>query len=577
MAAVAWLVAIRAVGIVAMGSVAVYALLNRDSPGALSLSVLGTGSVVWLVSETGLLFADSTSEQLVLLTLIYTGVMMVVAAWGFFAIEFTGFDGRYASVAKWGLLGYVVIDTVLIWGNPIHGEFIESIEPATSFWGMRETLGVAFYAHIALSYTVVLFGIILLLLLLYRSQALYEEQVYGLVAAMTVPWGTDIAYQLSLISIELTPLGITIGGLLLATTVFRFKFMEFSPVTQDTIIENIRDGVVVIDREQTVVDVNERAATLFGSNPDEMVGSHIDEFLNRIPAFEQAVGGFESASSVEEFDFAQDDRYFTVQPAVLEDHNERIVGCQYLIHEVTEQRRYQELLEQQNEQLDEFASVVSHDLRNPLEVAISNLELTRTSDDISRLDAVADAHERMQSLIDEMLDLTRHGQRVTDTTCLSMDGVAREAWQNVDSPAAELTVTDSLDIRADHDRLLQLFENLFRNAVQHAGEDVTVTVGPLDGGFFVADDGPGIPPANRDSIFDSNMTTAEDGTGLGLFIVDSIVTAHEWSIAVSESDAGGARFEIRGVDTCDRSTETQDSEAAKTPWQSKEWVAGSDS
>ena len=102
---------------------------------------------------------------------------------------------------------------------------------------------------------------------------------------------------------------------------------------------------------------------------------------------------------------------------------------------------------------------------------------------------------------------------------------------------------------ADERRLQRLFENLYRNAVEHGGEDVTVTVGDIDGeGFFVADDGPGIPPDERDRVFQSGYSGDEDGTGFGLAIVERIVEAHGWAIHVTESDTGGARFEITGLE-----------------------------
>jgi signal transduction histidine kinase len=128
--------------------------------------------------------------------------------------------------------------------------------------------------------------------------------------------------------------------------------------------------------------------------------------------------------------------------------------------------------------------------------------------------------------------------------------VADSAWSMVDAREATLDVEDDVRILAAPDRLQQLFENLFRNAVEHGGADVRVSVGALgDGtGFYVADDGAGIPEEERDHVLESGYTTNEDGTGFGLAIVADIADAHGWDVAVTESEAGGARFEIRGVE-----------------------------
>jgi signal transduction histidine kinase len=94
-----------------------------------------------------------------------------------------------------------------------------------------------------------------------------------------------------------------------------------------------------------------------------------------------------------------------------------------------------------------------------------------------------------------------------------------------------------------------LLENLFSNAVEHDDGDVTVTIGDTADGFYVADDGPGIPEERREDVFEAGYSTAEDGTGFGLRIVGQIARAHGWSVRATGSAAGGARFEIGGIET----------------------------
>ena len=208
-------------------------------------------------------------------------------------------------------------------------------------------------------------------------------------------------------------------------------------------------------------------------------------------------------------------------------------------------------LEQQNEQLEQFASVVSHDLRNPLNVAKGRLDLARTALEDERntddLDAVERAHDRMESLIGDLLTLARQGDAVDEMKSVDLGNLARECWQTVDSADAILVVETERTIRGDRSRIQQLLANLTRNAVEHGGDDVTVTVGDLENGFFVADDGPGIPESEREQVLEASYSTNSEGTGFGLAIVDRIVQAHGWDVHVTESDAGGARFEITGV------------------------------
>jgi len=112
---------------------------------------------------------------------------------------------------------------------------------------------------------------------------------------------------------------------------------------------------------------------------------------------------------------------------------------------------------------------------------------------------------------------------------------------------ATLVVESDQRIQADRSRLQQLVENLVRNAVEHGGADVTVTIGALEDGFYAEEDGPGIPTENRDAVFEMGYSTIEDGTGFGLSIVNQIADAHGWTVHVTEGSDGGARFEITGI------------------------------
>ncbi|WP_435099476.1 ATP-binding protein [Halarchaeum sp. P4] len=214
-----------------------------------------------------------------------------------------------------------------------------------------------------------------------------------------------------------------------------------------------------------------------------------------------------------------------------------------------------EELRRQNERLDELASIISHDLRNPLTVAQSYVDLLREDIDAAerteRLETVARTLERMERIVEETLTLARSGRVIDDPEPVAIAAHARQCWENVSTADATLTVESSTVVVADPSRLAHLFENLFRNAVEHGGDDVTVRVGALaDGdGFYVADDGPGVGPEERDVVFEPGYSSSETGSGFGLAIVTQIVDAHGWEIRLTDADGEGARFEISGVET----------------------------
>jgi signal transduction histidine kinase len=156
----------------------------------------------------------------------------------------------------------------------------------------------------------------------------------------------------------------------------------------------------------------------------------------------------------------------------------------------------------------------------------------------------------MDALLEDMLTLARESEAVEEPEPIVLADVVEACWNTVETPDATLVTATELTIRADESRLQQLLENLVRNAVEHGGEGVTVTVGDLaDGtGFYVEDDGRGIPADEREAVFEYGYSTTEDGTGFGLAIVEEIVEAHGWAVAATDGEAGGARFEITGVE-----------------------------
>ncbi len=238
-----------------------------------------------------------------------------------------------------------------------------------------------------------------------------------------------------------------------------------------------------------------------------------------------------------------------------------VVRVRGTLQDVTERTERQRQLERQNDRLDQFASVVSHDLRNPLSVAEGRLQLAREEFDSDHLDAVERSHDRMSELIDQLLTLARQGDEVSDVAPVDLATTARRCWGAVETADARIEVETDRTIRADEPRLRQLFENLFRNAVEHGSTGnrteaddhddpgVTVTVGDCEDGFYVADDGPGIPPEERDQVFEPGYSSMADGTGFGLSIVAEIAEAHGWSVRVADDVDGatGARFEFTGV------------------------------
>jgi signal transduction histidine kinase len=276
-------------------------------------------------------------------------------------------------------------------------------------------------------------------------------------------------------------------------------------------------------------------------------------------------------------------------------------GLVCVVRDITERKAAERELERQNRRLEQFASVVSHDLRGPLNIAQGNVGLARTADDGDvgePLDTIETALGRMERTIDDTLSFALGTGGVEDPTVVSLERTVPDCWHGDDG---QVVVVDDLRFVADRDLLQRLLENLFRNSVEHgatgereskrSGDDVggqsttgrptvaanggaatgtasngtaatpkgavEVQVGPLtdEPGFFVEDDGPGIPPEERETVFEPGYSTSSSGTGLGLDIVRRVAREHGWDCRLTEGRDGGARFEFAGIDVVETDSE----------------------
>ena len=313
----------------------------------------------------------------------------------------------------------------------------------------------------------------------------------------------------------------------------------------------------LMEPDGTLVQVNDPALEFVGVSPSEVVGVHLAEApwiteRNRdrvydaverardgeFVRFEMEIDGTDGPAIID----------FSLKPITDDDGEVTLLIPEG--RDITERKARERELERKNERLEAFTSAVSHDLKNPLSVADGSLDLYREAgrEEPELVDQAADALDRMDRLIDDLLDLAEQGRVVADPEPVDLSAVVQRALAGVGSDDIEVTVeaTDRT-VRADEARLVQLVENLLDNAVTHAEE--TARVALVDGDrLVVADDGPGVPPDERDRVFQSGYSTSRDGRGFGLAIARDIAEAHGWSLTATESRWDGARFEVEGLD-----------------------------
>jgi signal transduction histidine kinase len=457
--------------------------------------------------------------------------------------------------------------------------------------GLNVRRGPAFWVHIVVIYLLVFLSTALFGAEWANSSGLRRRQAAIMLLAPVVGLGASAIWFLEVVPFPFdpTPMGTTVGVVLLGWVLYRSKFVEIVPVARHAVVEEMVDAVAVVDVDDRVVDWNAEAAHRF-DNSDASPGISAEEFFDPIP--NSTLARFVDTTQTEtkiSVEHGGTEQHYAVSISPIESEDGRLLGRVLVVRNVTDERRREEQLLKQNEYLDRFAGIVSHDLQGPLMEIRASADAALRSGDVSHVESVVDATDRIDRLVDDLLRLARTGRQVDDVTAVELSEAAETAWRRVWSTNATLAVETDAVVLADRERLLQLLENLFRNAVQHGstggqngtneaetgsgppdrstafetadttGDDTTaataedagvhLTVGELESGFYVADDGPGISPTDRDRVFERGYTTTTDGTGLGLSIVRQIASAHGWIVLVTDGEHGGARFELRSVDT----------------------------
>lgn len=324
------------------------------------------------------------------------------------------------------------------------------------------------------------------------------------------------------------------------------------------LLENTSEGLLTIDADSRIVYANPAIERILGYEPAELVGSSkmriIPERLR--PAHEAGLEQY-LATGERHIDWTG-----VELPALHAEGHEVPVSVSLREHEydgerlftgiitdVSERRRREETLREQKRELEEFADVLAHDLRNPLTVAEGYLELAREAGGSAELRKVDDALERVREIIDDTLAQAQDGRVDGSTEVMPFGDVMRMAWDAVPTGEARLVLPEpSWRIRADESRVCQLVENLVRNSIEHAGETATVRIGILaaGSGFYVEDDGPGLPEEVRVGL-ETPGGPRHEREGYGLQIVRTVADEHDWEVRVTDAESGGARFEFHGA------------------------------
>jgi PAS domain S-box-containing protein len=532
---------------------------TREFRGERTFRFLHASAVIWTTMVAVHILATD-SELMQWIVRFELGIAIVTATlWLVFCSQYANSDVHRQRWLHVAIACGVVVYTGAILFNPAGMMFRDIVVYSEPFAFASAERGPLYFLILMVPYGEALGGIIVLVQFLFSTRRGARARMLLLTLAVI---SILVFNMLSILDLAPVPefehasYGILPFTIFMIVGVFRLGFLQIEPVARDKLVETLDDGMVVVDDEGRIVDYNPRITELVPAIEDS-VGDSLSTVFPELADILQEHQDTTVTTDRVWLDAGQGERHYSVRvsPLTREGSGGDLLGYSVLLRDVTELERSRRELKRQNEQLDQFASIVSHDLRNPLNVADGftdileeDVEQLAEQHDLEmatveeRLDRIERAHDRMGSIVDDILTLTQESKSVEQTERLDFVAVVETAWANVDTADASLTIERNGWIEADRSRLLSVFENLFRNSLDHVGPSVSVRTGLTETGFYVADDGPGIPEEQADRILDYGYTTSADGTGLGLSIVETMAGSHGWTIQLDQEYEEGARF-----------------------------------
>ena len=652
-------VSLVAIGLLNLGLAALI-LRTRSRGDVIPLCTFLAGIVLWTIPQGFLLVETDPTIGFVLAKTIDSGAVIMSTGLFHFAMAYTGREDwlrvRRLVVVYLVTTGWIA----LTWTNPVHGLMHDPIQFTEVLLPVEAYQNPAYWVYVFYNWALSGAGIYVFFLeyLDARGSDVYHKQARLVLLAPLIPGFANVLAFNETTQLNYSVWGFGATGVLIALALYRYRWLDLVPIARDSVVEGIRDGYLVVDYDERIVDLNPAAKSLLGET--NAIGKSIDDLLpesrplldgerqvltisrngavvdasvsvvrdertegvvlllrdvtdqrrveQRFQALIENVSdlvtvidedgivtyaspavsdvlGYDSEELVGErllelvhpadrpdatdefvalvagsnretrfeYRIRHRDGTWVVLEGVAVDlvENDVVGGIVINSRDVTERNERERELERTNQRLDEFAGVISHDLRTPLGIAQTYRRFAEESTDEADFRAIDDAHDRMETMITNLLTMARAGTTVDDPSPVDVRSVVKTAWTatRTDEAALECTIEDGWTVPGDADQLLHVFENLFRNSVEHNESPVTIRVEHLedepDRGFAVEDDGVGIPSAYRDLVFERGHTTSADGTGFGLAIARDVVDAHGWNIEVCEGSAGGARFEVR--------------------------------
>ena len=586
-----WPTTLQATALFASTALSIWAVVisrtRQGIPGGAPFSWLMIAVAVWsFTSGLHTLVAD-TSTRVAIAKVQYLGIAPIGVLWLLFISQYSRAEWPSNRVIRAAIWVIPAITLTLAATNDQHHAYWTAITEVATPAGTRliYTGGTWYWVHAGYSYLLMAIGTGILVRGLRRFPPPYRRQTTLMIVGAIVPWVSNVLYlsrALPPTGLDLTPIGFTVSGACFTWAIYRYRLFGLVPVARDMVIDSMDDGVLVLDAQRRIVDLNTAAERFTGCTPASL-GRPVDEVVSwwteAIAEERSMAEGQPAIVKVE-----PGPRFFEVKVTAVRDTQRRFAGWLVTVHDISGRRRNEaeryaferRVQEQQKaESLMVLAGGVAHDFNNLLTGILGNAELLAMqapagSERQRAAEAILIGAQRAADLVSKMLAYAGGGRVVAER--VDLDALVREMVDLLGaSVARHCTLTYKSPgrlplVETDPTQIRQVVLNLIVNAAEAVEEHGVVTVetgeevldrsllkhmtfgSDVEPGRFVfidvVDNGVGMSEHTLARMFDPFYSTKDHGRGLGMAAVRGIVRSHHAALRVTSAEGQGTRFRV---------------------------------
>lgn len=550
-----------------------------------SFSLLMLGITIWSLAYAFELSSSQLNHILFWIKIEYIGIALMPGFWLLFCIQFVGFDAQLNKKKIALIFLLPTITLLMVWTNGFHNLHYSETTVVES--GNLNLLsiktGIWYIFHTIIFYCYLLAGIALLLKKFFNTNHIIRKQISMIFIGISFPWIANVTYLLGyrpMDHIDATPYAFAVTGIFISIGLIWFKLFKVLPVAREKIIEQTKDGILILNNDFQILDANKSAFEILSTDTEKLIGESAFEVFSHQ---DEILGLFRDSNTATcEWAKITDDKEYYFEVALNPFLNSQGVVSGYFIvfQDITEIKQHESELiiarkqaEAASQAKSDFLSHMSHEIRTPLTGIIGFVELMKTSELNEELaeyvSIVETSANSLLHIVNEILDLSKieSGSLLLIPETTNINDLCKEAldlfaWQaNSDSLKMNYKIAPDVPatIMIDKMKIRQIIINLLGNAVKFTDEgEIILKVELVEGPpeptkvlrFSVSDTGIGIAEEDQEMIFESfsqvkpKIKSAKrfTGTGLGLTISNKFLKLMGSKLQLKSQPGEGSTF-----------------------------------